>query len=766
VTLSSRRPPVVARLAAFWKQQFLSRRPTILWLGLLLLATVVFYWRILLTRQFSLLTDSEGVSQSYSWLRFWVVSIRHGTLPLWDPYTLAGHSFAGEMQTAAFYPLHLLLAIFPLNRHGLLSPNLYHCWFAFTHFLGACFMFALARELKLTRFAAFLAGICFSLGGFVGRVPWPHMFESSIWLPLLFLFFLRAISALETRRAVLHSAIAGLMLGLSILAGGMHVVILQVLVVLSAGAYHAFAGESRAAWRRALLATAVLLIVGFAAGAVQLLPSMEYSQQAIRFLGRAGALPAAETIPYQDLSDALWPNGFVAMLIPQAFNGVAGSGEVINPYLGVFPLLLAVLGINGNWTHRWVRYLTLLAIAGLLYSLGAFSLLHGVLYAIVPRLWMAREPARALYVVDFAAAILVGFGLDSLVSPAFRLRASTTLNRILAGIVIACGAGFLVPALYGKPELNLWVSFSILLIFLSYALFLYVARGNTGRAARLLVVALVLFDLSAFDWTARNLLDLSRTGVNHLDRLLSTRGAVAFLQSRPGLFRVEVGTDPKPNIADSFAIQTTSAAGVTAPIDFVRLRVHPQLLNVRYRLAPAASAEPGALYQDAGWKVYEKSNALPRAWLVHAAIVEPSPERALAQIESPGFDPAQTAVLDDLAPLEPPLQGAAESVTFLAFEPNHMEVDVVTASKGMLVISEMVYPGWYAAVNGQPARIHRADAGLRGIALPAGQSRVTLRYAPRSVYMGGALTLLAFLAVGVAWSGAAPHAAKRTALDS
>ena len=30
----------------------------------------------------------------------------------------------GEMQTAAFYPLHLILALFPSNHDGLLAPRL------------------------------------------------------------------------------------------------------------------------------------------------------------------------------------------------------------------------------------------------------------------------------------------------------------------------------------------------------------------------------------------------------------------------------------------------------------------------------------------------------------------------------------------------------------------------------------------------------------------------------------------------------------------
>jgi uncharacterized membrane protein YfhO len=75
---------------------------------------------------------------------------------------------------------------------------------------------------------------------------------------------------------------------------------------------------------------------------------------------------------------------------------------------------------------------------------------------------------------------------------------------------------------------------------------------------------------------------------------------------------------------------------------------------------------------------------------------------------------------------------------------------VITSSKSLLVLSEMYYPGWYATVNARPARIHRVDAGLRGIALPPGESRIDLRYAPRSVYAGGVLSFLAFFGTLVA----------------
>ncbi len=212
-----------------------SAKTTLKCLCWLSLAIVAFYWQIVFTRQFSMLTVGETVNQAYSWFHFWAESVRHGSVPLWDPYTFGGHSFIGEMQTAAFYPLHLVFALFPANGNGLLSTRLYHLYFVFTHLLAAYFMFALIREMGLIRSAALLAGVCYSLGGFVGAAPWPHLLESAVWLPLQFLLMLRALQAPALRQSLTYAALAGLTLGLSILAGGLHIVMMQAIVLVYCG---------------------------------------------------------------------------------------------------------------------------------------------------------------------------------------------------------------------------------------------------------------------------------------------------------------------------------------------------------------------------------------------------------------------------------------------------------------------------------------------------------------------------------------------------
>ncbi len=740
-----RRPP---RAIRDFVRTIERNRVTLASLALFVPTIVLFYWKILLTNQFSLLTESEGVNQAYSWLRFWVNSIRHGELPLWDPYTFGGHSFIGEMQTAAFYPLHLVLALFPLNRHSMISPALYNAWWTGAHLLAACFLFLLVREFGLSRFAAFTAGICFSLGGFVAHIGWPHMLESSIWLPLIFLFLLRALRAPDHRLLLREASFGGLALGMPILAGGFHVVILQVLVIVSAACFYGAGGlhaDSPAQrWRKAGLAAGTLVITGLLAGAIQLLPSMEYSARAIRFLGTDGGLPASDKIPYQFLSDSLSPHGIIALLLPNAFNGNLGFREVINPYMGVFPLLLAVIGIRRNWAHPWVRYLAGLAVAAVLYSFGPFSWLNGVLYAIVPKLWMAREAPRILYLLDFALAILAAFGMETLFAQAKEV-SWPRLNQILFALVIACAACLLVPAIFGKPEISPWIGLSIVLIFCSYGLFRWILHGNRGHFAKVLVVGLILFDLSAFDWTAVNIMNVQKNGVDHLQRNLSLKGVNRFLDAQPkpqgAPFRVQVEADPKPNIGDLFGIQSPDGGGVTLPADYTGISFKRDLLNVRYIVKPASAQDPGPVYRDSAWKIYENPGAQPRAWLVHEIVVS-------GDGAPPAYDVSRTALVNGQIKetIEPAVHPEQEGVVFSKYEAQRLELTVRAQSQAMLVLSETFYPGWRATVNGASQTIYKVDGDLRGIIVPRGDSTIVVEYRPLSVYAGAVLTLLAFAA--------------------
>ena len=78
-------------------------------------------------------------------------------------------------------------------------------------------------------------------------------------------------------------------------------------------------------------------------------------------------------------------------------------------------------------------------------------------------------------------------------------------------------------------------------------------------------------------------------------------------------------------------------------------------------------------------------------------------------------------------------QDSVSVVKLTAYEPNQLNYDVETAMGGVVVFSEIYYPGWTATIDGKPAELGRVDYVLRALQVPAGKHQVELCFKPRSV---------------------------------
>src|SRR5437879_2047723 len=141
------------------------------------------------------------------------------------------------MQTGLFYPFKVPLYFAPLDQNGLISERAYNLYYVFSHWLIAVFTFLLVRRLRLGNLSAVVAAICFGLGGFVQWTSWPYMLDAMAWLPLVFLFLLRALESDGPFVRLSNAAGAGLALGMTVLAGRVHFALIDPIVVLTLTAY-------------------------------------------------------------------------------------------------------------------------------------------------------------------------------------------------------------------------------------------------------------------------------------------------------------------------------------------------------------------------------------------------------------------------------------------------------------------------------------------------------------------------------------------------
>ena len=94
---------------------------------------------------------------------------------------------------------------------------------------------------------------------------------------------------------------------------------------------------------------------------------------------------------------------------------------------------------------------------------------------------------------------------------------------------------------------------------------------------------------------------------------------------------------------------------------------------------------------------------------------------------------------------EAAVQDTASVVTITSYEPNRLTYDVNSGKGGLLVFSEIYYPGWEAKVDGQPVELGRVDYILRALNVQPGKHQVELSFFPKSVNLTETIAYIAYV---------------------
>jgi len=372
-------------------------------LCLLLILTVVFLSRLVLGNL--VMTGLDVFTYFYPYKAYAAEAIRSGSLPLWNPYLFMGVPFLANIQAAVLYPLNLPFYWLP-------APEMVN-WSIVLHlFMAGAFTYGFARHaLSLGPGSAMVAATTLAFGGFLGAQA-EHINQLSVlvWLPLLLWLFYLAY----TRRSLVYVFLTAIVTGVQFLGGHTQSSYINLAGLGCYCLYLPFAGPAidSAAWQGvtsrihklglSLGIFAVVVLLGVALAGVQLVPTLELSRLSIRSTG----------LPYrQAVSFSLHPATLPRSLLP-AFADSPFSEYVA--YVGILPLLLAVLAVWRRRHSPQAPFLIFLASLGLFLALGIYNPLYYLLYRLVPGFGLFRVPARWLYVYVVGMALLAGLGLEEL----------------------------------------------------------------------------------------------------------------------------------------------------------------------------------------------------------------------------------------------------------------------------------------------------------------------------------------------------------------
>jgi hypothetical protein len=775
-------------------------------MALLLLAalTLLFFRRTLFFGGDYIIHGCDLV-YGYYFKTFYRDSLLHFRLPLWNPYIYSGYPFLAHPYNGVFYPLNLLFLIFPVN--------IGYSWvFALHVFLAGCFMFLLVRYLFKDNFAAFLSAAAFMFSGFTATRIWAGHFElftASIWIPLIFLLFLKALE----RKSWLWSIFTGAVLAIQFFAGHNQTSFFTILILLL---YIVFFH------RNGFFIFAAIMFFFAAFSAIQLFPTLEL----ISLSTRGGAIPF-----FMSAYGSFPPEHVIRFLAPDIFGNIlqtmyAGDpilGEIhweFTYYIGIIPFILAIYGIVkgvNQKTGKILLYITLF-----IFAIG------GITRIIFLQLWkIANSPSntgspivdlvkflRMIYtggismwnILPFIFIFFIGAWLifryikAKFIDKAKSNSANNEMIVFLAllsliGLALAFGqySGGLYYFLYKFipgydkfkwPARHLIITNFSLCVLAGYGMM----RLNKQIIIKFLLIALLLVDL--FWYGSRFLYSMD------INEFYPYRRITDILQQEKGMYRVLTlrvvkpgcGYEPsclefqanaaiplhlynvggyEPMIIKRYHEFTNIIQGLQLD-DFgqafgqTSIRIKDlsrenllKLLNVKYVFGGYDLDKCGldknsleVLERSARGEVLLFKNYLPRYMFIQQAKVAKDDADLKNMLTDPNFNPEKSVILEETQSPEvvDDDKDNGYKIDMVNYSSDKVELEITFPGRGYLVSSEIYYPGWRVFVDGKESRIYRSNYSFRAVFVPsAGNHKVEFKFMPDSLRRGSLVTFLSLL---------------------
>jgi len=709
----------------------------------LLLAVIYigFFWKLTLTRQFTWMDSPDIANQVMPWLQFQAGEWHKWHFPLWDPFEWGGQSLIGQAQPGVVYPLNWLLFLSPL-RDGWLRQSVMHWYFVLIHYMGGLFCYLLCRDLKHSKAASLLAGTAFGVTGWMGATEWPQMLNGAVWAPLVFLFLLRVVRG---ERTLASGALAGTFMGVAFLSGHHQI---PIFITVASGGVWLYCIFSRRPDRKTVLQAAVLFGIFLTlVSAAQMVPAYEYGKLSSRWVGANEPVGWNTPVPYTVHSNfSVYPSTLIGMILPSIARNA-------NAYVTMSIVVLALLAIAAGWRDRMVRVMAAVALGALIFCMGPFAQLHGIIYSVVPMVEKARSTGFAVFMFHFAFIVLSAYAID-----AYMTISDQWIRRTVWTLVIVCAGVFAMQLILNMTQVLKALDFDRVAAAAFYGLLLAALlfawkRGHISHNAAV-TLTLLLFVLQAgletgFAWHHKE------RPSEFLQRMSGNSDIVQFIRNYPRFVRLELDDQEIPyNFNDWQGIDTLNGylASLTESIGHIQADYRVRMvLSVDLWLGkkPLRENQQQVFVGASGLKLYMNSEAFPQTWVVHEAVAI-GRDQVLQSFSKYNLEQMrQLTFIRNAAPPKLEKCGGQDWSEVMDREASSVTIEAQLGCTGMVILSDAYYPGWVATVDGKPAQLYETYGVIRGVVVPAGRHRVEMRYRPRSVYLGGAMSLIGLAAACV-----------------
>jgi len=487
------------------------------------------------------------------------------------------------------------------------------------------------------------------------------------------------------------------------------------------------------------------------------------------------------------------PRMLPTLLFPFIFGGGYAGNYFGAPYMSE---MMASVGIfafaSGTWVvaKRWltdihVKFWGIVGMISLFLAFGKYTFLYRAI-SWIPVYNLLRIPARHLFELDFAVAILTALAWDRLWKKAtVEKRSVREITLLLLG-ECALASVCLVNTQIRRAGLFVPLGFAA-----AYLVTLHLSAGPifSKRIGSAVLGIIILAEVFLFRGVYFDFDELAKavpiSSVRTEDPVLS------FIMTHAGYER-SVFADPDSSLSLAYLsdrISVLSGHDPLIPYDLGRFldlepySVSPEwkwlvlrnnvalsLMNTRFlifRRGDSRIERLKSIYRQVfgtrDFVVMENPKRYPRAFSIQNVKPVKNLDEAIHAIYVSRIDPSKTALVypDDMKAIgSVPFVGGRAKID--SYDTDRILIQTDFSGPGFLVLSDQYYPGWKAYVDNRETDIYRVDGIVRGIKVPRGQHTIVFSYVPTLLYpafLAGGICLLA--CVLLSWSGIAQRSFTR-----
>jgi hypothetical protein len=705
----------------------------------------------------------DTIRQLYPWRYLAIDLMKHGQIPLWNPYNFSGNPLLANVQSAVFYPFNFIFFIISF-------PFAWSILIMLQPLLASIFMFFYMRNLKISVSGALLSaiayGYCLFMSVFLEYNTIGHIL---IWLPLCLLSIEKIAVKLEKRYILLFT--------FTIISAGFagHIQIFLIYIVFS---------NIYIIWKlmgtnnmRLIKIMGIIMIIAGGITAIQYLPTAELISQSAR-----------TNQPFNFLVNVLLfqPRQILNLFIPDLYGNPATRNYLLNDpypgkaiYIGIIPLLFSLIAMITLQYKKEVKFFSIISL-GLFFCL-VHTPITEIFYRLNFPLISTSSPSNSMFIISFSLAVLAGFGFDNWsnfkfkkhILPSISLMIITififgiykffhfqiSIKNLILSCIIIWTSGLIFISSQIIEKIKPYAAYFLILITIA-DLFYFFQKFNPFVPPKLIYPT-----NSISEWLTDN------AGINRywgygsaeIEANFSSLGKNFSPEGYDPLYLKTYGqlvnSTSNGKTDQNFNNQNRSDAKISPGYGALDLTKNPYrlktlaLLGTKYILDRPENGSTEITFPPViftliksidGWNIFQYQNSLPRIKLFTDTEFI-SDDKFATKFYNPNFNLNNTLIISENLNIPKSYPKNIGNAELISYQANQVKIKTNSNQKSVLFLSDNFTPGWQVKIDNITGKIIKADYSFRAVVLDPGTHIVIFNYLPNSFKIGATISLVSLI---------------------